>query len=746
MQEGTVALKSYFNGTQLTTNAIPFSANPLGTVLRVDHRCDAGQRTTQAVVVSALDADFEVSANGTTGWGASVDIGVVAGADVPSYHRQKTRKAAGSTSPIAAFNVLYGNVEAIPVAPSFVSGPTVSEVTMNSARVVATWTDANVGDTVTAKIVVKTAATTPTDAEWTAAPYFDGDEVFSGLADTSTYRVWVQLTDSGGLKTVSTVATFTTASDTTVPAWPSGNASLSVTAGSSSFLVDWADATDNVAVSGYEVSRSDNGSTGWSVIATPTSSTYIDDNSGAGFAAATTKYYRVRARDAVGNWSAYSLVVSATIPAGDTTAPTGPSSVSATAGNAQLTLAFSGASDDVGVTGYDVYISISSSTPAAGATPTASPSASPHTVTGLTNGTPYYCWVRAKDAAGNKGSWVAASQNASGGVTPVAWTLTSAGKLASSDFVTGAMGSDFTLIQNGATTTNNASSVKYQWSDGVAEYAALVTGSMAAQNRFLAVIDVTPDEVAVSEFFKPISVWQKATAPAAGNNATITPFMRFGIDATSLPADATKFIFHVYRKDESNNWVEMGSSNITTTYSDSTRYLIYVWSDGTTLFFAHATQAAPTTLLDWKNQNTNASLGTVLSAPLSSIYDDGVGSPWWFMFGDLYTDYSQAAPEWHAISVCKDNRLKVAGLANGQKVTLYDSNGTTVIGKAQATVGADGTAYIDCTTQAATHSAPINFTNGRSVVLKVYQSDGTTLVRTSPVIAGVYAGDTVTYG
>ncbi len=58
-------------------------------------------------------------------------------------------------------------------------------------------------------------------------------------------------------------------------------------------------------------------------------------------------------------------------------------------------------------TEWDVYYSTSSGTPAADQTPTYSPTSASYTFTGLTAGTTYYWWVRAKCSETSKSDWVA---------------------------------------------------------------------------------------------------------------------------------------------------------------------------------------------------------------------------------------------------------------------------------------------------------------------------------------------------
>src|SRR5206468_3390740 len=73
-----------------------------------------------------------------------------------------------------------------------------------------------------------------------------------------------------------------------------------------------------------------------------------------GLASATSYSYRVRATDAAGNLSGYSNIASATtLTAPDTTPPTAPSGLTATAvSTTQINLAWAASTDNVGVTGY----------------------------------------------------------------------------------------------------------------------------------------------------------------------------------------------------------------------------------------------------------------------------------------------------------------------------------------------------------------------------------------------------------
>lgn len=149
--------------------------------------------------------------------------------------------------------------------------------------------------------------------------------------------------------------------------------------------LSWSGATDNVAVTGYDVYR------GTTLLGSTTSTTYAVT----GLTASTPYTFTVRAKDAAGNNSVDSNTVNITTlaPAADTTAPTAPTLTASGTTQTTTNLSWSGATDNVGVTGYDVLrngVVIGSTT-----------TATTFAVTGLTASTTYTFNVRAKDAAGN---------------------------------------------------------------------------------------------------------------------------------------------------------------------------------------------------------------------------------------------------------------------------------------------------------------------------------------------------------
>jgi fibronectin type 3 domain-containing protein len=183
--------------------------------------------------------------------------------------------------------------------------------------------------------------------------------------------------------------------DTQAPSVPSG---LTAVAAGANVALTWTASSDDVAVTGYEVHRSATSgfaaSAATKIADVTTGTSYSDANRPIG-----TWYYRVVAVDGAANASAASTQAVAAVA--DSQAPTAPTGVSTSATGANVTVSWTAATDNVGVTDYRVHRSATS-----GFTPDSSNKIA-DVASGLTYqdsarpiGTWYYRVV-AVDAAGN---------------------------------------------------------------------------------------------------------------------------------------------------------------------------------------------------------------------------------------------------------------------------------------------------------------------------------------------------------
>jgi chitodextrinase len=134
------------------------------------------------------------------------------------------------------------------------------------------------------------------------------------------------------------------ASDTQAPTAPSGVTATS--ASGSEITLQWSQSSDNVGVTGYAVERcTGSACTHFTQIALQAATSF----SQTGLAPGSQFRYRVRARDAASNWSAYSAIVSVSTPAAsDTDAPTAPPELSIFAqSRKEIDLAWGVSSDNV---------------------------------------------------------------------------------------------------------------------------------------------------------------------------------------------------------------------------------------------------------------------------------------------------------------------------------------------------------------------------------------------------------------
>jgi fibronectin type 3 domain-containing protein len=199
----------------------------------------------------------------------------------------------------------------------------------------------------------------------------------------------------------STVVTATTPAPTCsgTPSTPGTPVKMGATINSISF--NWAPSTDTnpgCSLSGYHIYRSDKGA---APIADVTDATAYTDS--LNLSPNTSYSYTIKAFDNSGHISAGATIAITTAP--DTAAPTAPGSVTATAtASSQVNLAWTASTDNVGVTGYNVYRGGSLLKTVSGTTL----STSDNTVSANTS---YTYLVSAIDAANNEGPKLTATPN-----------------------------------------------------------------------------------------------------------------------------------------------------------------------------------------------------------------------------------------------------------------------------------------------------------------------------------------------
>ncbi len=224
----------------------------------------------------------------------------------------------------------------------------------------------------------------------------------TGLLTKTTYRYRVQAIDAAGnhgnTSNIVAATTSTLTQDTSPPTMP---ARLTATASSPTQIdLTWTASTDNVGVTGYQVQRCYRANC---VNFAPLTTTTITRYSNTGLTAKTAYRYRVRAMDAAGGRSRYSNVAMATTlaqPLPDTRAPSMPKLTAAVIGETQIDLTWIAATDNVGVTGYQVERCMQ--TGCTGFALIATTTITRYSNTGLAAQTTYRYRVRAMDAAGNR--------------------------------------------------------------------------------------------------------------------------------------------------------------------------------------------------------------------------------------------------------------------------------------------------------------------------------------------------------
>ena len=231
----------------------------------------------------------------------------------------------------------------------------------------------------------------------------------TGLTQDTAYTFRVEAGDAVGNWSTSGPSTSVTtlvSEDVTVPTWPEESTLTASDITSSGVSLAWSMAGDDTGVVSYRIYR--NSEVIATVAATVMSYQATELTSG-------TEYtFRVEAGDEAGNWSTDgpSTVITTSPAPADTTAPSWPEGSSLNASNVTtsgITLTWTAAEDETGVTGYKIYRGSEELATVNGEVLT-------YQVTGLASGTRYDFRIEAGDEAGNwssNGPTASASTNAS---------------------------------------------------------------------------------------------------------------------------------------------------------------------------------------------------------------------------------------------------------------------------------------------------------------------------------------------
>ena len=184
--------------------------------------------------------------------------------------------------------------------------------------------------------------------------------------------------------------------DVTAPTVPG---TVTATASDDEVQLSWTPSTDDRGTVSYEVHRSTTADADPSTttrIATTTSPSFVDEAVEPG-----TWHYRVVAVDAAGNRSTASQSASAEIRLVDTTAPSAVTGLTATVAGTAVDVSWAAATDDVGVTGYELRRTTTSGTTVSASTVLTTTPGTSWTDSTCPVGTCSYSVV-AVDAAGNR--------------------------------------------------------------------------------------------------------------------------------------------------------------------------------------------------------------------------------------------------------------------------------------------------------------------------------------------------------
>jgi titin len=294
-------------------------------------------------------------------------------------------------------------IETPPPAATGPTAPSAPTVTPADSLLTVSWTA--VPDATAYEVWYGTSSSSGNAAKLGSDVTNGTSETITGLTNGTTYYVWIKAKNSGGISGFSPSASGTPAAATVPPDTPSapavtaGNAQVSVSwtavPGATAYEVYWHTADNTAAIPSANKKDAPNG----------TSETITGLTNG------TTYYVWVKAKNSVGT-SDFSPSASGR-PAAVTYKPAAPFMPAVTAGNAQVSISWTAVE---GATAYEVWYGTSSDSANAQqfvpdlTNPTA-------TIPGLTNGTLYHVWVKAKNSVGTSGFSPSASGTPTAAVT-----------------------------------------------------------------------------------------------------------------------------------------------------------------------------------------------------------------------------------------------------------------------------------------------------------------------------------------
>jgi N-acetylneuraminic acid mutarotase len=296
-------------------------------------------------------------------------------------------------------------------------------------------------------ISLPNGSTTPATGLY--APYY----VAVDPADQYVY--WTE-SNSGTIKRA-----LTGTSGVTVPSVPAG---VTATAGNAQVTVSWTASTGATSYNVYySTSAAVSTTSNLGSISTTSPSAIVS-----GLTNNTTYYFIVTAVNGAGQSAASSPAASA-LPSAVITIPSAPTGVTATAGNAQVTLSWTASP---GATSYDVYYSTSAAVSPTNYVSVFTTAATSALVSGLTNSTPYYFVVTAINSAG-----VSAASSPAASASPSA----AAGVLAAPTGVVASPGNTKMVVSWNTVTGATSYDVYYSTSAAVstASYIGLISTSTA---------------------------------------------------------------------------------------------------------------------------------------------------------------------------------------------------------------------------------------------------------------------------